>query len=66
MTNRGWSNAGGESMASTARTTGVTTDVSDAEPFTRGSKEADMNTPLPDTFGSRDDLFEVPGQMSTS
>jgi hypothetical protein len=66
MGNQGWSNSGGESVPSTARTTGVTTDTSAAQPFTRGSNTSDMNTPLPDTFGDRDDLFEVPGQLSTS
>jgi len=66
MGNQGWSNSGGEAVASTARTTGVTTDTSDAQPFTRGSNTADMNTPLPHTSGDRSDLFEVPGQLSTT
>ena len=53
MANRGWtdSGGGGESVASTARTTGVTTQCSDGDPFTRGSTIADPNTP--DRPGSR-------------
>jgi hypothetical protein len=66
MANRGWtdSGGGGESVASTARTTGVTTQCSDGDPFTRGSTIADPNTPDGSTMGGRDDLFEVPGQLS--
>jgi hypothetical protein len=67
MANRGWTDSGnGEQVSSTARTSGVGTDCSDADPFTRGSTLGAANTADGDVMGDRDDLFEPPGQLSTS
>jgi hypothetical protein len=67
MANRGWTDSGnnGEQVSSTARTSGVGTDCSDADPFTRGSQIGNPGAEG-DTMGARDDLFEAPGQLSTS
>jgi hypothetical protein len=66
MSNRGWeeSGNGGETMASTERTTGVSTQTGAAEPFLRPSMIAHPDTAQPDTMSGRGDLFEPPGQMS--
>ena len=67
MANRGWTDSGnGEQVSSTARQSGDGTDCSDADPFLVGSKIADPGTPDGDGYGARDDLFEPPGQLSTS
>jgi hypothetical protein len=65
MGNQGWSSSGGEAVSSTTRTTGVNTDCSDGDPFTRGS-ELGSTGAEGGAMGGRGDLFEPPGQGSTA
>jgi hypothetical protein len=50
--------------ASDARTSGKTTPLGPAQSLSKGSQLAAHDS-SGDTMGNRDDLFEVPGQMST-
>ena len=67
MANKGWpSTAGGaNSVSSTARTTGDSTPIDQAQGMIQGSQIAAHDS-SGDTMGDRDDYFEVPGQLSTS
>jgi hypothetical protein len=50
-------------MSSTERTTGRSTPVDDAQSLIEGSQIAAHDS-SGDAMGDRDDLFEVPGQLS--
>jgi len=72
MANRGWEGSGGGSSpsggysSSIARNGEIVTSCAEAEPFVRGSKTASHGFADNDDMGSRDDLFEVRGQGSTT
>jgi hypothetical protein len=67
MANRGWTSGGGggEQVSSTARTSGDGTDCSEADAFLAGSSLAGHGVDDND-MGARSDLFEPPGQLSSS
>lgn len=67
MANKGWNTTeGGGSVASNARTTGRLSGAGNAMSFVQGSKIGHPSGGDSDPLDERSDLFEAPGQLSTT
>lgn len=65
MANKGWdSTSSGSGWPSTARTTGRNTGTDGASAFIKGSQIADPGDHN-DLMDQRDDLYEVPGNLTS-